>query len=422
MKYKFGDSFLELGAIKELLKEFNLPMYPVATEETPMYDGMVYIKDLGIYKYDANKEKLIKITNYYYNRPVLNLTTTMSVTSSQYGTEIHEYLGRYLRFLRDYKNINLMSLYNCFSNRVIVPQNTTDYSYENYNYYAIPVKFNRTYTIGFDSSVPVDMYCTLWDSREIESNLPDTTKITVNNCKLNKPFIYSVLKDINAAPYLKQRENLKLIIKLPTNNKTSITVLEGDYIFDTVIDRKVTTKAYFGDETAKDINGVSYVHSKTYPTDLSLFKINDNQKHPFADRLVEYLLDTAVTSLDKLDDNVKRVQEYLKYLKGYAPDILYGVWDEKMNDNIYDIAKNSFINRVSSDPIRYIKSKTNFIAKDITVNDEGKVIDFVPWDSENPGPTYFLNLIDTCPDLLMYMDKDVEGLFLATGLDDKYTR
>ena len=102
---------------------------------------------------------------------------------------------------------------------------------------------------------------------------------------------------------------------MPQTNNTSITVLEGDYIFDTVIDSKITSVAIFNRDI-KDPQGKDIYHTKTYPTDLSLFKVNDSQKHPFADRLLEYLFDTAITQVDKLEDNVKRTQEFILRLTG----------------------------------------------------------------------------------------------------------
>ena len=146
-------------------------------------------------------------------------------------------------------------------------------------------------------------------------------------------------------------------------------------------------------------------HLKTYPTDLSLF-VNDEQQHPFADRLMEYLLDYAVTNEDLLDDNIKRVQEYLLYLRNATPKLLYGVWDESMNDTIYDIANNSTINKYGNAIVKYIKQKTDFITS----------------EGNSEGTIYDVDLIDIKKDLLMYMDKDVEELFLATGQDDRYTR
>ena len=408
-KYKFDTIFPVLGYIKELLKEFNLPKYSVATDDTIFYKNKLYIRDLGIYRY--NGSNLVNEADYYFNRPMLNMTTNMDITTSYYSTDMHEYLGNYLRFIRDYTGLNLMSLYNCFSNRVIYPINYD----EHYTYYAIPVKFNQIYTIGLDSSVPVEMYCCLWDTVSI-TNLGDKiwsisssdsemsltyseylrneTKVICNNCIINKPFIYDKLKYFDATKFLSQEDNVKLVIKLPITNKTSITVLEGDYSFNTVVDNNLTTTGYFGDE---DISGRKYLIN--YPTKLSLFRTNDENKHPFADRLVEYLLDTAITHLDELDDNIKRTQEYLRYLRSASPKILYGVWDPSMNKEIYNLAKDS----VLENNVRYIKIKSN----DYLTGLNGEF---------NAGKAK--NLIDIKDDLLMYVDKDVESMFLASNRDE----
>ena len=278
----------------------------------------------------------------------------------------------------------------------------------------MPVRFGQTYTIGLESTSPIKMWCTLWNDVELELtdttntiltssdviNLRSSTLITATNCKLNKPFIYTKLKEFDASKFINYFNSLVLVIRVPINNKTSISVLEGDYIYNTVIENKVTSDIYHGLPEDK-------YYLKNYPTKLSLFGVNDNEKHPFADRLLEYLLDNAVTNVDNLDDNIKRVQEYLLYLDHQTPDILYGVWDENMNNSIYNLSKNSHLNSYGSTPtVKYSSLKTNSIKE----------------RSDSEGVIYNMNLIDLKPDLLMYMDKDVEGYFLATGLNDKYTR
>lgn len=172
---------------------------------------------------------------------------------------------------------------------------------------------------------------------------------------MEEPAVFNTLRNFDAKEYIDFFNCLRLIIKLPKYNSTSITVLEGDYSFNSKVNLNMTTTAYYGEE-----EGV--YHLKTYPTELSLF-VNDEQQHPFADRLMEYLLDYAVTNMDFLDDNIKRVQEYLMYLHNAAPGLLYGVWDDSMNDYIYKSAINSTINRYGANTIRYIKQKTDKIGQ-----------------------------------------------------------
>lgn len=410
MRYKFDSTFIELGFIKELLKEFNLPNIPVAVDDMKLYPGMIYIKDLGIYKCD-NNYKLNKMCDYYFNRPIFNLTRNMSVTTSYYSTDFHEYLGEYLRFIRDYKHLNLMSLYNCFSNRVIFPK----YRDDNYNYYAVPVKFGQVYTIGLDSTSQVELYCTLWNNVFIDSDssdLKENTSVIISGSVLNKPIIYTKLKDLDATKYIKNWNNLKLIIKIPQTNDTSITVLEGDYIFNSTIDSKLTSFIELGSGAEVDVNGEKINHLKTFSTDLSLLKINDRQKHPFADRLIEYLLDTAITHLDKLDDNIKRTQDYLMYLRNSPPEILYGVWDNSTNSAIYDVEKYSSLKPYRQDwRYNYVKKYKNNIDIPLQNLDEETIDRLEAKFSDR-------NLIDVTSDLLTYVDKDVEGLFLATGVDE----
>ena len=184
---------------------------------------------------------------------------------------------------------------------------------------------------------------------------------------------------------------------MPANNKTSITVLEGDYIFDDFVDSRLTTEFRSANNTIYD-SGTPMNHLKTYPTKLTLLNVNDEQKHPFADRLIEYLLDFAISNVDQLDDNIKRVQYLLSLL--YSSKIkVYGSWDESINDSIYKMALNPHLGFNTGATSKYITAKSNLIKK-----------------SENAigGKIYDYNILDMSPDILTYVDKDIESALNAT--------
>ena len=152
---KYNNNHIFTGYLKQLLSSYNLPTCRVYTREFAEYytkngkeDPRVlesfdkvnkeynatrinYLKDNEIYNYFwpyAEETKDLGISNafwkkntrLYYDetRKTLGLTRNLHSPGMNYDTKTHEYLGDYLRFLRDYHNINLMSLYNCFNNKI----------------------------------------------------------------------------------------------------------------------------------------------------------------------------------------------------------------------------------------------------------------------------------------------------------------
>ncbi|MBO7078474.1 MAG: hypothetical protein J6W64_01530 [Bacilli bacterium] len=47
-------------------------------------------------------------------------------------------------------------------------------------------------------------------------------------------------------------------------------------------------------------------------TNLQLLQCNTGVNHPFADRLIEYLIGNVITCEDDLEDNIKRIQKIIK--------------------------------------------------------------------------------------------------------------
>lgn len=70
-------------------------------------------------------------------------------------------------------------------------------------------------------------------------------------------------------------------------------------------------------------------------TPLQLLRFNTEEQHPFADRLVEYLTDNAITSNDAIANNVKRVQKAVMGVDSEYVPLAYGAWDGRLNQDIY---------------------------------------------------------------------------------------
>ena len=326
---KFNTTDILTGYIKQLLHDFNLPkikvykkkykeyfnthgyehpevlqtITTVTTENSIEYPTNLryvpYLKEGRIQEYiDGQWQDLgfkshnkAKHQHYYnYGDKLLNYTKTLRLKDNTYDSYTHEYLGDYLRFKRDYYDLDLMPLYNCFSNKIceklnlewtivnpeikefgnilidsetgeetvelntttndqttVVKTQTQTYKFStddsNYKIYMVPVKLFNEYTIAIDCESPIEFCCGLYgdyqDTRDRFKTLPKITYQKLSHSNFSMPFKYSKLNletigsclDINSEMELLQNESdLKLFIKLPKNNNSTIVILEGDYL------------------------------------------------------------------------------------------------------------------------------------------------------------------------------------------------
>ena len=561
---KFNSTSIFTGYIKQLLSSFNLPKIRVYTKEHADYKNKygvespeilqtivsstdsagkpIYPENLRYVPYLKGKriQELINgkwidvggrggnfdhVHFYNYGEPLLNYTKKLILKNNIYDSYTHEYLGDYLRFQRDYLGINLMPLYNCFSNRecpeLHINNNsfTFDTSDKRYKIYMLPVKLFKKYTIAIDSDFPIELCCGLYsntqDTSTKSNKLVGLTYQKINYSQFSQPFLYTKLFDkellnnelgTNLSEISFNEKNLKLFIKVPISNTSTIIILEGDYRgwndtilfspqktipleFDgykntdgtfinksgsntfeledialnlingkiykyTTVEKKIKNKegkeeiikentfkpigsiwkdnsaiyslnnfkfiskrkriivdntieypnfknnlpngwlqehpkekvkpndAYFNtyecklylNYFAKDISienhsvinleKAAMEKDLTFPliTTLQLLRANTHEQHPFADRLIEYLVENAITSReDEVADNVKRTQKAVennKFTNNYKP-ITYGIWDDQLNKILYE-----FMNSHNSD---YTKNHDvlGYVDKDI---------------------------------------------------------
>jgi hypothetical protein len=364
---------------------------------------------------------------YTYGQKLLNYTKNLQIQNTVYDSYTHEYLGDYLRFHRDFANLNLMPLYNCFSNRACPHLNLsfevgngyevkfkTDQSFETalYKYYMVPVKFFKDYTIAIDSEASIEVCCCIYDEYHNKdtdfAKIPKLTYQCFGDMQFKKPVLYTKIQNLTGLlvdptndmnDLCQQEDNLKLILKIPVNNNSSIVILEGDYTQyndlayqGTVADyaeliseqewqdlleakqddtistilgklRQKTSGSAVSKQTNRTIINYQTLDACEFLADklitpLQLLRTNTGESYPFADRLVEYLVGNVITVNETILDNVVRAKTVIG--SNCPADIKIitaedGIWEPILQCLAYDyINKNQNLHDINHDILGFI--------------------------------------------------------------------
>lgn len=420
--YANGGSALEyvsymryIPYIKDNKIQIYAPTIKTKTETT-IVDGKEITEDKTVIQYSDNDWKPYhaaygsehsKVHNknanihtpkgYAYNLKIRNYTKNLKIQNNVYDSYTHEYLGDYLRFQRDYRNINLMPLYNCFSNTLCprldisfdmvedvidsVTNKVTKKGYvakfdtreTNYKIYMIPIKLFQKYTIAIDCFTDVEVCCGFYGKYQYGSaydTIAEDTYRCFNSMLFNKPVLYDPTAGLKK--YLDPRHpleiaqhetDLKLFIKLPISNKSSIVILEGDYTEytpSTIIKRSPAKDDDFivvNNHTQVNFDGDLDENIEHLVTPLQLLAQNTGISYPFADRLIEYLVGNAVTPVDDISDNIKRAKKVINAKTNALRDD-GGVWEKIMQLILYNYASNNFNVRINHDILGYVDKDT----------------------------------------------------------------
>lgn len=306
-------------------------------------------------------------------------TERFESTYEYYDSDTHKWLGRYLRFYRDIWHQDLMPFYNCFSgvytskffidtsdlygeDVYVVEQSGYDYyqqgssefrsryqAPENKKTLQIPVKFNRKYTIAIDCGTNIELSLAFISNGEllkvpIQGEVHDLTleynQLNLDNSynkicgafsypstSFKRPFIYETLNQNSDFEKLFQRyENyLYLLIQVPVSNNSSVVVLEGDYLDQNV------NKIFNFDGLQDGITDVEL--DKLCVSGISLLQFSDEVRHPFSNRLIEYLLWNTIDNNDLIGDNIKRLQDKLSILN--SDGVVPGVWADRLRAYLF---------------------------------------------------------------------------------------
>ena len=391
-EYNFKNIFI--GQIKQLLNSFNLPQCKILVEGKPItiFEGSTYIvkdslllakytKKFNSYVYDEND--FMFLDAYDVNKSLFNLTKTLPIRNNQYDTETHEQLGNYLRFQRDYFNIDLMSMYNCLTTDLAYNLNIKtskinfDSSDSAYKIYVVPIKLWNKYAIAIDCATSVEVVAGFYKGRNqlSSTNSNNLTTLYTNSYRklsglqLNRPIVYdNLLKYITSdsastdtiKSWYNKESDLKLFIKVPYTNKSSIVVLELNSDVELDINNVTNTispnNTFLSNYKLKyrklivNYKDVDSVPNSIFNSNLQLLEKNDCTQHPFADRLIEYIIKNAITPIDNYSLNIERVETNLikkKVLDTYTPHMEYTdtlrkliylkSMEKEMLDNYFDV-------------------------------------------------------------------------------------
>lgn len=379
---KLNDNNIFIGHIKQLLKDFNLPSCTIITEDNAdenFVSGKHYIKGSQLYLGDGEGSLVRKIT-YNYGKKYLNLTSNLEINNLIYDRETHRYLGKYLRFLRDQKHVDLMSMYNCFDGETFSKNITITIGNDkkivfknddNYIVYQIPITLNALDLKMFDGrEIQLGVYIDANDAY-----VEGSTKKSCRDFVLEKTY-----KTMRTTSIFKYDALVTLLQSL--KNPTSINTILKDFILNNVDKMYLLVKVLKSDLKSmvilEDSKEYEYVDSKSvwqkprastiikYPT-LQVFPqlfSNENLDNNYllADRLVEYLTENVICPLSNMHD-INRfhavVDENPTKLPVKSVDRIYGYWTKSDTDNVI------YLMRKNRDYIYNIYDMLGYVDKDI---------------------------------------------------------
>ena len=383
MYTKFHDRTLITQFIQTLLSGTNFPIgKTVRIGDTVVKDvqyiynnNIVTAKQTGIIQQNDDANMFTVISPYVFGDDYPGLTTSYTTKDPNYSSECHYYLGQLLRAYRDLFDVDLMPLYNCFGGAYV---NNLDFDDtgklsiqygDEFKYLLVPIKFNKKYTLCFNSYGPVKYRVAFVGNKGFISDLTTTLdsifskktffKSTMN--EFSRPYIFNGLfmsagdNDATNKTLVESERFLRLIIKIPTSCKTSVVVLEGEYpdtnkIILNDLDSKIPQVVCNNDPVksfeSTPIKSAAYqTLNKLWTSPLSLTKMSDGNCYPFANRLIEYLLMNVITSSEDIGENIKRIQERISSPEGklktgmfYSLKYIPGVWNITLRDFLYTAA------------------------------------------------------------------------------------
>ena len=334
------------------------------------------------YKIPLTNKNLASYTligNYYFDMESPTLTNRHKFNTDDYNLHIHEMLGEYLRCLRGYYGLDLMSLYNC-AMPSFIDDLTVDYELvgrddytircsesiicgshkvgegwfqslkttlhfipNSFKNFIIPIKFNTPYTIRLNDPSQAMIVPILID----KNNLDDKSFIVSLNSTLsysnsgilttgptnNETFNIFVRSECENDNLEKYERYLYLFVQTATGEKSNLTVLEGNY----------------------DINQENKI--SLLVDDLMYMK-------PFADKLIEYLCENTIDNREIFGENINNIGNKVYQITGDKSFVNDYEWSNQLQNTLKTIYISSYLNN-KNNYFDYVKDILGYVDSDI---------------------------------------------------------
>lgn len=324
-----------------------------ASEESTLYPSDNVYPSISLYPgtgYRAAKIKVLAYSDNYDEKYHFSYNSS----SRYYDSDTHYQLGRYLRYLKSTKGMNLLPFYNCYdssyaddlklsqeSNGLVHCERV---SKARNRVVCVPIELGHTYTIAIDCPSEVLMRLCVRNSRGYVEETDDNMTTSLQESLRISGKIFSNLSFKNPVKYVTSiidkrsvllQNYIYLVIQLPLSNDSAVVVLE-----DFEEPRGIATHDKDNCVIKRGIKP-------------ALLALNTRESYAFSDRLVEYLLGNVISAEDTRSKNIEKVQRSITniqpaYKRTFKDKNVYGVWDDDIPNYV-----NMFLEPFKDTSLRY---------------------------------------------------------------------
>ena len=290
-------------------------------------ETIIYNRTIQVAQAESAGSKFTKnskyVEPYVFGKWYKNITTNYTTNKDYYDYTLHEMLGRYLRAYRDYYKVDVMNLYNCFSNRFITS-------------YGLPIPIKHTYgnndlwslsLAPYNSDYKLTAFPILWDTEyTIKFCCNSVGNVTLQAAYFsgNHPlYAAETTKDNNEDVPITYTQGISNEFTIKIGSRKSDTE-EADVVWGRLCRQKLL---YLFMQFPANITAPIIVTEQpkfTFAVNSVLLNVDDSetQQVAFSDTLLEYLTGSAITYETKIGETVHDVQKIVQSQKFYD---MYGV-------------------------------------------------------------------------------------------------